>query len=88
MLLFIKIIVLVGLIRLLMATESPILCAALYAGVAVLLSLAAERELPIVLTTGTIGFCLAFAYFWMLDRMEGSGLYWVVLIVGLLIGMV
>ncbi len=84
-----KVILLVGLIRLLVETEKPILCAGLYAGFGFLLG--ALMGIPLVpLTIGmAISFALALLYFWLLYRIEmGSLLWFVVIVIGLLIGIV
>jgi hypothetical protein len=47
-----------------------------------------QRPIAYVFIGSAISFALALAYFWLLDRFEDSGLFWVILIVGLLIGVV
>jgi len=41
-----------------------------------------------VLIGSAIGFGLAFLYFWLLDRFRETGVFWIVLILGLVIGLV
>lgn len=85
---YIKIIVLVGLVKLLDVTESPILCAGIYSFVALLFAGLASYDLSKVLITGLIALCLSFTYFWLLKKLNNSWLYWLVLIGGLIIGLV
>ena len=87
--LFIKVIILVGLIRLLLVTEQPFLCSGIYAGLGFVLSLASGYPFPAVLLGTAISFALASLYFWLLNRFTEAGLiWWVILIGGLLIGLV
>jgi len=85
----IRIIVLVGLIRLLLVTNKPFLCSGIYAGVIFFFGLITEVPfIPLIVVTA-IGFALSSLYFWLLERFEGAGvLWWVILIGGLLIGLV
>ncbi len=85
----IKFVLLAVLIRLLLATDKPFLCSGIYAGVAFLLGLIFGHPLLSVLTHAAISFVLASVYFWLLDRLEGSEvLWWLVAIVGVVIGLV
>ncbi len=88
----IKIIVLVALIRLLIATDKPLLCAGLYTFVGFALGLLAvfggqASILALVIATA-ICFGLSALYFWLLYRIGEGALWWVVLIFGLAIGLV
>jgi len=84
----VKILVLVGLIKLLLVTEKPMLCAGIYTGVAFLFSLLVGKPFLAVLIGSAIGFGLALLYFWLLNRFRDTGIFWVVLILGLVIGLV
>ena len=84
----VKILLLVGLIRLLIATNKPMLCTGIYTGAAVAFALMFERPLLYILIATPISFGLAFLYFWLLDRYEETRWFYVVLIVGLVIGLV
>jgi hypothetical protein len=83
-----KIIVLVGLIRLLVATEKPILCSGIYTGIAFFFGLIMGNPFWSVLFSSAIGFALASLYFWLLDQIQDGALWWIVLIGGLAIGLV
>ena len=86
----IRCLLLVGLIRLLIATDKPFLCSGIYAAGNFILGLAIGHSfLGVLLGTG-IGFVLASVYFWLLDRLDGSSqvLWWVVAIGGFAIGFV
>ena len=85
----VRILVLYGLVQLLVVTEKPLLCAAIYAVVGAVLGLTMSMPLPTVLLRGFIALVLGFVYFWLLSRMERGSLMWyVVLAGGLLVGLV
>ena len=88
MILLIKILVLVSLIKLLLVTEQPILCAGIYTAIRFIFSLIFGFPFLAVLIGSAIGFGLAFLYFWLLDRFRETGVFWIVLILGLVIGLV
>lgn len=83
-----KIIILVALIRLLVATDKPLLCSGIYAGVALFFGLVVGNPFCAVLAFSVVGFALASLYFWLLYRLQGGALWWVILIGGLAIGLV
>ena len=83
-----KVIILVGLLKLLIVTERPILCAGVYSGLRLILGLVFGEELIPDLIASAITFGLALLYFWLLNRFQGSSIFWLVLIVGLSIGLV
>jgi hypothetical protein len=86
----VKIIILIGLTRLLSATKKPLLCSGIYTGIVLFFSLLGEDVafLEIVIG-GVIVFLLSSLYFWLLDRFEDNiPIYFAVLTVGLLIGLV
>jgi hypothetical protein len=85
---FLKIILLVGLIRLLMVTDKPLLCAGIYASIALFFGLIMGNHFLIVLIASGISFALASLYFWLLYRVEGGIMWWVILMGGLAIGLV
>ena len=85
----IKCFILAAFIRLLIATEKPFLCSGLYTSVALILGFGLGGKTIVVLISACIGFVLASIYFWLLDRVElASGLWWLIAIVGLAIGLV
>jgi len=86
-LLIIRILVLIGMVRLLVATGKPLLCAGIYAVVSLILRFSGY-EWYIALVLAPISFGLAFLYFWLLDRLQGGTLFWAVMIVGFVIGIV
>jgi hypothetical protein len=85
----IKVIILIGLIKLLVETNKPILCASIYAAVVLIFSMCFSVALiPVLIATG-ISFVLALIYFWLLNYFVDSILiFWVILVLGLLIGLV
>ncbi len=81
--------VLIGLIYLLIHSNNPLLCAGIYASVVLIFNLLFGNPLIIVLVCSAIRFGLAYLYFWLLDRFQGSGiLWWIILIVGFFIVLV
>ena len=92
----IKIILLAVLIRLLVATNRPWLCAGLYTGVLIVwnvVELFAGNTpflpgLPALLIFAAIRFALSGFYFWLLNRIDGGVWWWIVMIAGILIGLV
>lgn len=88
----IRIIVLVALIRLLIATDKPLLCSGLYTFVGFALGLLAvmggQAAFPALLIATVIRFALSSLYFWLLYRIGEGALWWVVLILGIVIGLV
>ena len=78
-----KILVLIGLIRLLVVTSKPFLCSGLYACVMFFFGLFIGLSFGPVLIASLISFGAASLYFWLLDKFEGQpGLWWTILIVG------
>lgn len=86
--LILKAVFLASLVKLLIATNKPLLCASIYVSLGFIFGLLLERPFAYVLLSTAISFVLALLYFWLLDRFEDSGMFWVILIVGLLIGIV
>jgi len=83
-----KILVLIGLIKLLQSTESPLLCAGIYAVVAAIFTGLTTTDFSKVLLIALIGFLLSLLYFWLLQRTRHSWIWWLVAMGGVLIGMV
>jgi hypothetical protein len=67
----IKLLLLWGLIKLLIETNSPLLCAGIYAGAAFIFSVVSGLSLGPLLLGTAISFALAYVYFWLLDRFHG-----------------
>lgn len=88
MILGIKVIILVGLIRLLLATEKPVLCAGIYSAGVALLMLGFGIPFGLVYLRAAGAFLLAWLYFAGLNATTGTTLFWVILIGGLFIGLV
>ena len=91
-----KIIILVALIRLLIATNKPLLCAGMYTGVAVIFTLisASYSEMTFVnflvsfVVLSAVRFVLSAIYFILLDKIGQGFLWWLVLVLGIAIGLV
>lgn len=85
-----KIILLVGLTRLLAATGNFLLCSGIYTGIAFFLAVL-FTELPFLELLASCGiiFCLSTLYFYLLHRFDDSiVLYLLILVGGLAIGLV
>jgi hypothetical protein len=85
MLLVLQIALLIGMIKLLIETEKPLLCAGIYAGVAVVISLAVGTPFLAVMLGGAITFGFVFGWFWLLLRVGEGPVWWCVLIAGLVL---
>ena len=84
-----RILLLVGFIRLLLATENPLLCSVLYGILTFLLGLAWGGPILAVLIVAGVRFVMAGLYFWLLNRIDsGSGIWWLIAVGGILIGLV
>jgi hypothetical protein len=89
MIIVIKIFLLAALVKLALVSDSPLLCAGIYAGSGLALSLLFGAPLGAVVLAAIMGFALASAYFWLLYKFQGSGfLWWVIMVVGFAIGLV
>ena len=84
----IKIVILLGLLQLLRVTGKPILCSSIYAVLIFIFGLLFGGPFTDVLLFTAIGFILSTVYFYLLDMFSDSGFYWLILIVGLLIGLI
>ena len=80
-----QIAVLIGLIKLLIETEKPLLCAGIYAGLTLLLGAIFGAPIIALLISTAIAFGYSFGWFWLLVRVGEGTLWWVVLIGGLLV---
>jgi hypothetical protein len=85
---FFNIFFLISLIKLLQSSNNPILCAGIYTSLSFILSLMFGKPFLAVLIGSAISFLLAWLYFWLLKKLDGSFFWWIVLLGGLLIGLV
>lgn len=88
MLALVSIVILVAMIKIAIMTDRPVICAAVYTGIRCLFALGLGGSWPHVLIFGTIAFVLAWVYFWLLCKTQETVWFWVVAIVGALIGLV
>jgi hypothetical protein len=84
----VKILLLLGLLQLLRVTGKPIYCSGIYAGFILIFGLLTGIPFITVLLTTAIGFALSTVYFYLLHMFSESWFYWLILIVGLLIGLI
>lgn len=82
MLLVVKVLILIALIKLLLASENAFLCASLYTGISVFFGVLLGGPLDAVLFGAPITFGYSFLYFWLLDRFLGTGFIWWLILVG------
>lgn len=87
-----RLLFIVGIIRLLMVTNKPFLCALIYAVLVAIASFVSgyrfelsEDRLELILVTSGVAFVASGIYFWLLKRFNNSFLWWPILIVGVLI---
>ena len=84
----VKIILLLGLLQLLRVTGKPFYCSGIYAGIIFIFGLLTGNPFIAVLFSIAIGFALSTVYFYLLHMFSESGFYWLILIVGFLIGLI
>ena len=79
----INVLALAMMIRLLMATDKPWLCAGIYAAVRFVIGAALGNEIASVAVASGLALAAALVYFWILNRFdEGSLIWWIVAIIG------
>lgn len=84
-----RILILVGLIRLLVRTDKPLLCAGIYGGINGFLLLFLGVPYDTATLHAAISFVIAAAYFGLLTIMAyGSFLWWFIAAAGALVGLV
>lgn len=88
----IKIIIIASLIKLLIVTDKPLLCAGLYTCVVFALNsvsvMGGRSSFLVLFVTAVISFVLSTLYFFLLSRFSEGILFWVIAILGLLIGLI
>jgi hypothetical protein len=84
-----KILLIVGLIKLLQQTHKPLLAASIYVGIRLFFSVLLGHSFGYLMIGSFVAGALASLYFWLLDYFEGSGMiFWIIALGGLLIGLV
>lgn len=79
----IKVFVLAAMLRLLIATDKPWLCAGIYAGVVFILGAVFGDKIASVTLMAGLAFIAAYVYFWILDRVDTSSVWWwIVAVIG------
>ena len=79
-----KFLLLISLVRVLIATDKPFLCAGIYTGAVLLLGLILSQPFLSILIHVSISLVLTCIYFWLLDRLEGNEvLWWLVALIGI-----
>jgi len=83
MALLIKVPLLVGLLLLLTRTENPLLCAGIWAGALTAMAVLFSTSFNfVVLLWGAAAFLLSLGYFALLEYLEQTNWWWVVMAVG------
>ncbi len=88
MIFIIKVVLLIGLVKLLLQTERPDWCTGLYCLIIFLLFMGFGVPFTAAATATLLSGLFAFAYFWLLDRFRETTIFWIVLISGPLIGII
>jgi hypothetical protein len=88
MFIIIRVVLLASLVKLLLEIDKPHVCAGIYTAVGLGVRLLAGLSLLPLLVATAGSFLLAWLYFWLLYRLEGSIWFWIVLVGGLVIGLV
>ncbi|ABI72381.1 hypothetical protein [Shewanella frigidimarina] len=83
-----KILLLIGLMQLLLKTERPGLCAGIYAAIIFIFSLIVDVSFIDVIIGTAVSGVLAFIYFWLLDRFRDTFTFWIIFVVGLVLGVI
>ncbi|MBI1317380.1 MAG: hypothetical protein GC168_00340 [Candidatus Hydrogenedens sp.] len=82
-----QILLLAGCIKLLVETERPLLCAALYAGFGLVFglvfALTGDVGIAPLLVAAGMRFAVVSVYFLLLNSMGDGGLWWAVLVLGM-----
>lgn len=79
------IIILGALIKLNLLIEKPVVTASIFTACAFILGLLFQLPLAAVLINASVNFGLAFLFFLLLKRTEGRGLWWAVVVGGMLV---
>jgi len=82
-----RVLILLALVRLLIVSNKPLWCSSIYATIVFAAGLFSS-SIVASLIEGCVAFALATVYFWLLHRFDGSFLWWGILILGPLIGLV
>jgi len=77
--------VFVACVKLLSLGVKPLTVAGIFVAGRVFLALILGGGFSVLLLTAVITGAIAFVYFWLLDRAEGSGVWWVILVLGVLL---
>ena len=76
------------LVQLLIKLERPEICAGIYTGFVFILNLIFGEGFVGILVATAISGVLSFGYFWLLNQTLNTVYFWIVLIVGLAIGVI
>lgn len=88
MLFIVKVVILVSMIKIALNTDRALMCAGIYTAIGLLFALLLGKGILFALIAGPIALLLAWLYFWLLTRTQESAVFWVIAIVGAVIGLV
>jgi chromate transport protein ChrA len=80
-----SLVVLVACVKLLSATRDPKVVAGVFSVCKVAVVLLLGGGLIAALGTAVVAALVGFGFFWLLNRLEGTGLWWAALILGVLL---
>lgn len=83
-----KILILIGLVKLLTITDKPFQCAIIYTVIQFLFGLMLGHSFFLMLIVSVIGLSLSSLYFWLLWKTADTTIWLIIAIGGLLIGLV
>ena len=79
-----KVLLIVGVVRLFIVTEKPALCAGIYAGLVLVLTWLTVSSPVVACVVGALVYLVCYGYFWALSRLEGAP-WWIVFFVGIVV---
>jgi hypothetical protein len=74
-----------ALVKILLVTEKPLLCASMFAIIYLIFGWLATVHPAALMIIFVINFGYAWLFFWLLNRFQGTGLWWIILIIGVLL---
>jgi len=84
-----KLLIIIGLVRVLALTHKPFLCSGIYTALASIFIALSDRPVHHSFILIVVVFALSSLYFWLLDWLEGRRIvWWIVFILGFFIPMI
>jgi len=73
---FLKLAILIAVLRLMLRLQSPITCGVVYAVVALFFRMMLGFSVEVLIISSVVGVGLSLLYFWAVDRLQGWPLVW------------